>query len=176
MIDYTHVVRSRLFDVLIGDWDRHDDQWRWSVFKEGDLKVYRPIPRDRDQAFSQYDGFLMGLVRQTSPLAKRWIPFDDKIKKVEWTGFGARHFDATFLAGADWSVWKAAAERIQAGLSDEVIESAFRTAWPESIYDQDAPRIINNLKKRRDDLMGYARELYEFHAEKVDVIGTQEYA
>ena len=28
-VDQEYVLRARLFDMLIGDWDRHDDQWRW---------------------------------------------------------------------------------------------------------------------------------------------------
>jgi hypothetical protein len=35
--------------MLIGDWDRHYDQWRWAEYKKGQV-IYRPIPRDRDQA------------------------------------------------------------------------------------------------------------------------------
>ena len=47
--------------MLIGDWDRHQDQWRWIEFKENGKKVYRPMPRDRDQAFSiMSDGFSIG--------------------------------------------------------------------------------------------------------------------
>jgi hypothetical protein len=37
--------------MLIGDWDRHDDQWRWAAFDEGKHTVFKAIPRDRDQAF-----------------------------------------------------------------------------------------------------------------------------
>ena len=52
----------RLFDMLLGDWDRHQDQWRWAAFKEDGVTTYRPVPRDRDQAFSiMNDGFVLGL-------------------------------------------------------------------------------------------------------------------
>jgi hypothetical protein len=35
--------------MLLGDWDRHEDQWRWSEFeKENGEHYFRPIPRDRD--------------------------------------------------------------------------------------------------------------------------------
>ena len=60
-VDSEHVLRSRLFDLLIGDWDRHDDQWRWGVYDDPERpnsKLYRAIPRDRDQAFFKNDGFL----------------------------------------------------------------------------------------------------------------------
>src|SRR3989442_7273570 len=51
----------------IWDWDRHPDQWRWARFDQGDLHVWRPIPRDRDQAFSRLDGVLPGLARYYFP-------------------------------------------------------------------------------------------------------------
>jgi hypothetical protein len=35
--------------MLIGDWDRHYDQWRWAEYKKKGQVIYRPIPRDRDQ-------------------------------------------------------------------------------------------------------------------------------
>ncbi len=53
-------IRTRLFDNIIGDWDRHADQWRWAVNKQADgVDLYEPIPRDRDQAFSDFDGFII---------------------------------------------------------------------------------------------------------------------
>jgi hypothetical protein len=34
-VNEREVLRARLFDMLIGDWDRHDDQWRWLAKKSG---------------------------------------------------------------------------------------------------------------------------------------------
>jgi hypothetical protein len=28
--DEDEYIKARLFDMLIGDWDRHYDQWRWA--------------------------------------------------------------------------------------------------------------------------------------------------
>ena len=50
-VDQYHFLKSRLLDVLIGDFDRHEDQWIWAGFKEENRVVYRAIPRDRDQTF-----------------------------------------------------------------------------------------------------------------------------
>eukprot|EP01035_Chromulina_nebulosa_P014882 gene14882-19693_t len=48
-VDEKIVLRARLLDMLLGDWDRHEDQWRWDRKKEEKTVVYTPIPRDRDQ-------------------------------------------------------------------------------------------------------------------------------
>ena len=47
--------------MFIGDWGRQEDQWRWATFEEGDNKIYKPIPRDRDQAYTRLDGVLLSL-------------------------------------------------------------------------------------------------------------------
>jgi len=60
-IDQEHFLRSRLVDMLISDWDRHEDQWRWATFKENGKTIYRAIPRDRDMAFYVSEGFLIRL-------------------------------------------------------------------------------------------------------------------
>ena len=52
----TEFLKARLIDIFVGDWDRHVDQWRWARFTENGQKVWYPIPRDRDQAFSRFDG------------------------------------------------------------------------------------------------------------------------
>ncbi len=67
LLDEASYIRARLFDMLIGDWDRHEDQWRWASFKENGKTIYRPIPRDRDQAFSiMADGALLNFATKIS--------------------------------------------------------------------------------------------------------------
>jgi hypothetical protein len=50
--------------ICIGDWDRHEDQWRWGriSMKMINLQTYS---RDRDQAFSKYDGALVYVLMKT---------------------------------------------------------------------------------------------------------------
>lgn len=173
LIDYNWAVRSRIFDVLIGDWDRHDDQWRWARIDDGSEKYYRPIPRDRDQAFSNYDGLILGIGRQTAPNVKKLLVYKDKLKTLKWIAYNGRHFDRTFLAGLDWEGWQKEIQTIKTGLTDEVIESAFKESWPKEIYDLDAAKIMHTLKTRRNNIDDIARRYYELLARKVDVIGTE---
>src|SRR2546422_7620271 len=60
-VDSRAYLAARLMDVFIGDWDRHHDQWRWARFDSGQVHIWRPIPRDRDQAFARLDGFFVWL-------------------------------------------------------------------------------------------------------------------
>lgn len=173
-VDFRWTMRSRLFDMLIGDWDRHDDQWRWAQFKKDDTKIYRPIPRDRDQAFSHYDGPLLGIARQTSPNLKKLQLYKGEVKKIQWLIYNARHFDRTFLSGVEWKDWQEEAQAMKKNITDELIEETFKNAWPKALYDIDAPKIIKNLKIRRDNLEKLARDAYLYLAREVDVIGTNE--
>lgn len=49
-------LRARLLDLWLGDWSRRLDRWRWATLPAaGAGPEFRPIPRDRDQAFFQMD-------------------------------------------------------------------------------------------------------------------------
>ena len=176
-VDQPWAVRTRLFDLVIGDWDRHDDQWRWASLEyeeEGDKKtLYRPIPRDRDQAFSKYDGLLTGIARTTVafPFLRQLRPYSPDIKNMKWSTWSARYFDRSFLNKLTWEDWEKEARYIQTHLTDEVIENAFKT-WPEKAYELTAPKIIEIIKYRRDHLLDFARRHYLLVAKRVDVYGT----
>jgi len=174
LVDDEWVVCARLFDLVVGDWDRHDDQWRWAMHEEGARSIYRPVPRDRDQATSHYDGLLFGLARQTVPAARPLRPFRPYQKRIWWSNFGSRFFDHTFLNGLEWEDWEREARYIQQNLSDEIIQRAYRAAWPGSIYELNGAAIVETIAARRDTLIDLARQLYEQRARKVDVVGTNE--
>jgi len=171
-IDQEHTIRTRLFDILIGDWDRHDDQWRWASFKEDDKTIYRPIPRDRDQVYSKYDGTLFGVLRYTIPFLKQLRKYDPQIppNKIKWVNYHSRHFDRTFMTEGDWEDWEAAATYIKENVTDEIIEAAIKK-WPSNVYAIDGEETIKVLKQRRDDMLLYAKGMDAEHT-KVMVFDT----
>ena len=61
-VDHKNLLRVRLFDMWINDWDRHDGQFRWAELEGEQGKYYRPIPEDRDNAFFKADGLIPWLV------------------------------------------------------------------------------------------------------------------
>ena len=62
-------------DFLIGDKDRHDGQWRWARYPDGEGHIWVPIPEDRDHAFSDLDGVVMAVARRGIPV---FMEFEDK--------------------------------------------------------------------------------------------------
>ncbi len=170
-VDQKFTLKSRLFDILIGDWDRHDDQWRWASFKDDDdFTYYRPIPRDRDQAFFWSDGWLLKIASHNWGIAK-FQGFHDKIRDVDGLCFNARHFDRSFLNEPDGAAWTETAKELQTSITDEVIEKALNDLPPE-IREIRGDEIARKLKRRRDDLVKYADEYYRFLSKEVNVLGS----
>ncbi|REA64518.1 metallophosphoesterase [Dyadobacter luteus] len=173
-VDEKWMVRTRLFDFLIGDWDRHDDQWAWASIKQGDgAHIYRPIPRDRDQAFSLYDGAVTGIARLTLPFLRQLQSFNPEISSVKWTTWSARLIDRTFLNSLSWEQWQEQVVFIQKNLTDDAIEASFRD-WPAEARKMSSASISASIKSRRESLMQIARKHYEFVSKSVNVIGTEE--
>jgi hypothetical protein len=174
-IDQEAVLSARLLDMLLGDWDRHDDQWRWAEFDhKGKGKTYKPIPRDRDQVFYISEGLIPGLAG-SSWAAPAMQGFDFEIKNVGglWS-FAARFFDRSFLNELSLEQWQEIARQQQKMLTDAVIENAVKDLPPE-VYSYHGEEIVAKLKKRRDDLVKYATTYYHILADEVEVVGSNKH-
>lgn len=169
-IDQEAVVRARLFDLVIGDWDRHEDQWRWGKREDGKRNIYFPIPRDRDQVYYINSGVFPAII------ARRWlIPkfqgFKDHVPYVEGFMFNGRYFDRFFLQQLEEQQWKDAAAFLQKQLTDSLIDASVRL-MPDTIYALTGPEIARKLKARRDILDKEALKYYRFLAKAVDIPGS----
>ncbi len=159
-VDDVMYLRARLLDMVVGDWDRHDDQWRWAKFKEKGSKnvTFRPIPRDRDQVFSiMGDGSFMTFATRAVPSLKLMEGFKDDIRNVK--GFNTNPFslDMTILNKTNKKQWIEQVAMIQKKLTSEIIDKAFEF-FPKEIQGQTVKKIkrvllarIKNLPKIADD-------------------------
>ena len=174
--DQHWTVRSRLFDMLLGDWDREEDNWRWAAFPNdtNNIKVYRPIPRDRDQAFSKYNGAVPNLLYAALPFVRQVTGFNQPSKGAETFNFAARHFDQFFLNQLTWADWEAQIAFIQSQLTDELIERAVYERLPGPMAAEDGEDLIKNLRERRDKLPEFARNYYELLMRQVTIIGSED--
>ncbi|WP_286130419.1 metallophosphoesterase [Solirubrum puertoriconensis] len=166
-------VRSRLFDMWIGDWDRHEDQWRWAESKdeEGD-RTFTAVPEDRDIAFFKGDGFFPWLARRKWAI-RNFQNFGEDY--ADWKGLNltALANDRVFLGEVSKKDWVKTAEDLKARLTDAVIDSALRTRWPDDIYKLHGPEIARKLKSRRELLPELAADYYEVVNSKVEVKGSE---
>jgi hypothetical protein len=161
IVDEAAYIKARLFDMLIGDWDRHQDQWRWIEFKEKGKKVYRPMPRDRDQAFSKMsDGFLLGTAVKLMPMARLLRQYSDDLVDVKGVNVEPYPLDMEIITQSNKTVWDAEVKHIQEYVTDEIIEKAFLNI-PEEIRDETVEGIKRTLKARRTNLQEISDRYYK---------------
>lgn len=175
-VDQEAYIKARLFDMLIGDWDRHTDQWRWARFKhiEKGKIVYRPVPRDRDQVFSiMGDGALMKLLTRIIPGLTLMEGFNEEIRSVK--GFNgspkAYALDMALLSETTEEQWRQQALFLQKNITEDVLEAAFK-ALPEAVRDSSVNRIKRVLLARKNNLLDTAKEYYGLLNKYAMVTGT----
>ncbi|GAA4297555.1 hypothetical protein [Nibribacter koreensis] len=172
--DQKAFAKARLFDVLIGDWDRHQGQWQWAVYEKEGKTTYAPVPKDRDQAFFKFnDGIVPWLAsRSWAPLSKMKT-FKPTVNSV--TGYlqNAHFIDNQCLNEVTLEQWQAQAQQLQNLLSDADIDKAV-TAFPKTVYTLTGQEIAAKLKTRRDQLPQIAQQLYAHYAQHVLVPGTDQ--
>ncbi|MDB4950892.1 MAG: hypothetical protein JWM27_3541 [Gemmatimonadetes bacterium] len=167
-VDAREYLDARLMDLLVGDWDRHVDQWRWAQLVEGTPRVWHPIPQDRDQAFSNFGGVFIALVRQRFP---RVVRFGPEYHDLEGLTASARPLDRRLLAELERPAWDSAVMRMQGVLTDAVIDDAVSRLPPE-YRTKNAAWMARALRGRRDRLGFAAHELYRRLAAEPDVQAT----
>ncbi|WP_347839702.1 BamA/TamA family outer membrane protein [uncultured Draconibacterium sp.] len=170
-VDQLAVLRARLLDIYINDWDRHDDQWRWASFKNDGLTTYQPIPRDRDQTFFVNQGILPGFASLPFILPKIQN-FQPRTKYVIGLGFNARYFDRTFLNQMDWNDWQKTNAKLMSKMTPEAINEAVQT-FPKEVQPMVADSTAKILLKRKDYMEEMARELYLYLSKRVNIAGTE---
>ncbi len=182
-VDQHAFLRARLLDLLIGDWDRHRDQWRWASFEPFELdstltgdartqgKIYRPIPRDRDWALNDRDGLAFRLSRR---FVDKTSGLQEDYGKISSMTINGTQLDQRFLNELSRNEWIEIANKMMADLTDEALMQAVRTLPPE-IYGDDAEIIYERLQGRRDKLDRIARKFYDTRAKRVDVAGSHKH-
>jgi Calcineurin-like phosphoesterase len=165
--------RSRLFDMWIGDWDRHEDQWRWAESKDEDGdRTFTAVPEDRDIAFFKGDGFFPWLARRKWAI-RNFQDFGEDYGDWKGLNLTALSNDRVFLGEVSKADWVKTAEDMKAKLTDQVIDQALQTRWPADIYKLHGAEIARKLKKRRDLLPQLAADYYELVVQKVEVKGSE---
>lgn len=172
-IDARAFLRARLMDALVGDWDRHPDQWRWAGFpagSDGEALRFEPVPRDRDWALSRLGGLVSDVAVWIWP---HYVGFSEDYPSAFRLTWSARALDRRLLSELEWEEWEAVVEELMAGVSEEAVRGAVgRLPGPyrEAVGDE----LLAALLARRTGLPDFAREFYELLAGAVDVHVTDE--
>jgi len=157
-IDRELYIRSRLFDMLIGDWNKIPENWNWISRADGDSTFYEPVVLDRSYAFTKVDGWAF---RQLLDMLGLGFITDYKaeikgVKKINQLGY---ELDVALTSGCGEDAWIRQAQFLNGHLTDDVIEVAFKNL-PEEMKDENIASIKSKLKNRRRYLEKAAREYY----------------
>jgi hypothetical protein len=168
-VDARTYLTARFMDMILGDWDRHEDQWRWGELERDGKRLWVPIPRDRDYAFVDYDGIGMDIGRR---FVRNIVEYTPDIRNVSGLTLNARGLDRRLLAGLDRSAWDSTVAFVQSRLTDAVIDAALQRLPPEHLGRE--AEIAASLRGRRDDLDEAAGKFYGILNSDVDIRGTDE--
>lgn len=169
-VDQYALLRARILDMFVMDFDRHEDQWQWGAVEKAKGKTYFPIPRDRDQAFFINQGVIPGMIKWPW-LVPQIEGFKPKAKNINRFNFAARNLDRFFLNELNEQDWKKEVEAFLPKMTDELIEKALNRQ-PAEIRPISADKIIGILKRRRQYLAAEVMQYYRFLSETVSITGS----
>lgn len=162
-VDTLLYARSRLFDMLISDWDRHEGQWSWALVEENGRKIYKPLPRDRDMAFYRFDEGLFSHIALL--INNKFQSFHKEYKNVKGLTKQSIKMDTRLLQNMDLPDMLRVAEEIKTQLTDSIIVEAFQQ-YPPEIFKKVGQEHIEILKARRDKLPAAAEEFWRIVQKK----------
>lgn len=158
-------LRARLMDIFLGDWDRHRDQWRWALTDQDGPLRWMPIPRDRDMAFSKYDGLVIAMGRRLYP---QFVNFGPKYAHVVGQTWNGHLLDRRILPDLSWDAWLEVATELRSQLTDEALARAVEVL-PTAYLPLERDRLSSTLRTRRDQLVEEASRFYRLLAREVDI-------
>ena len=160
-VDEAQFIRTRVFDMLIGDFDRHADQWRWAEDEyENGNHVFKAIPRDRDMAFADFDSSFFKTLKLFSAFPKRYTAYKEDIQYPNEFHFNALPLDRTLLRNSTREDWHKQVEFIQNTLTPEIVDNAFNKL-PQEIQGEKTESLKTILLNRKDNLKNIVNAFYD---------------
>ena len=169
-IDTKEYLRARVFDLFVGDWGKHEDNWKWAGFDQDEGTLFRPIPRDRDHVFSRWDGVLPWISDRewAKPSGEN---FGMDVKDMRSLTWQTRHIDRFLANELTREDWQEAAQFVSNRLDSTSVENAIKSL-PNGYATKDADEIEQKLKSRLGKLDEFADRYYDLLAKQVDVVGS----
>lgn len=170
-IDTALFAKARIFDIFIGDWDRHEDNWKWLGYKkDSTITTYKIFPKDRDHAFSRMDGIFYFFADREWGVAFR-ENFDYKFTGLKSLTSKGNHMDRMLLSGLSKEKWLSISDELMTEITDQTIDRAL-LSFPKEIQNQSGQVIADKLKSRRKNLNQFIEKYYHLISKEVDVLGT----
>jgi hypothetical protein len=172
LVDQQALLRARLLDNFIMDFDRHEGQWGWREIDSTGRKYYQPVPKDRDQAFFKGEGFLVKKLSKIPSLGQIQ-GLRAKPKNIYTFNWAARNIDNSFLNELNEATWSNEIDAFLLATTDSVITDALHRQ-PVEIQQYHVDNIIELLKNKKLSFKSDMLRYYRFLSKNVSVIGTNE--
>ncbi len=170
-VDPEWMLRSRLVDMIIADWDRHEGQYFWLALKqEDDSIIHRPFPFDRDGAMFRVDGVLP-TIGNRKWAARQFQNFDYDIRDIAGMNFQAKHLDRRTFGELEKDKWLEIAEELRKSITDEDIREAVQLL-PKPAIEMYGEEIESKLRSRRDKVVEFAERYYKYVAKELEIVGS----
>lgn len=171
-IDQRKYIKSRMFDMLTGDWNKIPENWYWVPAHQGDSIVYSPYVFDRNHAFTKVDGsFFKELLNM---LGLDFITdYKGTLKNVKKFNGLAYAADIALTQKSGEKIWMEEAESLQNTVTDKMIDDAF-SKLPKELRNKESESIKKNLKIRRGQLKNMAARYYHVLQKTPVITGTDQ--
>ncbi|MBF9140563.1 hypothetical protein [Hymenobacter properus] len=171
-IDQPALLRARLLDGWMGDWDRHPGQWSWALSRpgRGGRVTLTALPKDRDMVFYRLDdgalGWLVGHL-----FLRHWVTFAPRYKHPAGLMSSGHYLDQRGLNELNRNQFRSAAQDLQRRLPDSLITRALHQL-PPTAFALEGPRLGAALQARRNKLPALADDFYLLLAKRPCIGGT----
>lgn len=165
-VDSRALLRARVLDLWLENYDRHAGQWRW--MRIPGQPFFQPLPEDPDFVLVKHDGVVSRNLRPRLPI---FLRFGDRYSNtLEGPLRNNLEVDLWLLADLDAASWAEVARDVSARLTNQVIASAIAALPPE--WQVLSGQTQSDLEARRDLLVDYVMRVYRYEARRVDVHAT----
>jgi hypothetical protein len=168
-IDELQYLKSRLIDILLGDWDRSADQWQWLKVQTSTNIMWEPVPLMHRQAFVRLDGLLPTIADYAIPELEQC---GGNISSIENTTLTGRSLDRRVLLSYSKQTWDSLAHWLQIQVTDSVIQRAI-SLFPPPIHEKEGKSLAQLLQARRAQLPKVASEFYKLCSAYVEIFGSK---
>jgi hypothetical protein len=162
-VDSRALLRARILDLFVENYDRRRGQWRWMQIpgKTG----WQALPEDPDMAFVRHNGLVIAAMRSRQP---RLLEFSERYPSNLEGPTSIAEVDRWLLADLEAPAYEQIARELQAAWTDDVIDRTV-AALPEEWRALDKGFLTTALKARRAALVPYVQRFYRYLAERVDL-------
>ena len=167
--DTESYINSRLLDMWLADWDRHDDNWAWLLYEKDDEILYKAFPKDKDKVFAIFDGIYKAINWEFVPLF--WASFREDDYGLRSLNYRSKDKDRWFLSSLTREDWQNQVDFFLSQMDDTTIDKALTNMPPEAqaLTSADMKR---TLLIRKDMMPDAIDKYYDMLAKSIYVVGT----